>query len=112
MQYVLKGSYQARTSGRNQAFSSIHASASFGSYREYYVRFGELTQAQQVAHEHLSAFEKLIDAYALIGEAMPRFDRFVATFKEHADFQIVVSTFYADILEFHRCAYKYVRRRG
>lgn len=43
---------------------------------------------------------------------MPRFDRLSATFKNDPQFHQVMSLFYADILEFHRRAYKYFRQRG
>lgn len=48
----------------------------------------------------------------MIGEAMPRFDRLSASFKDHQDFQQVLGFFYADILEFHGRAYKFFRQRG
>ena len=48
----------------------------------------------------------------MIGEAMPRFDRLSAAFREDLEFQQVMGYFYEDILEFHRRAYKFFRRRG
>ncbi len=48
----------------------------------------------------------------MIGEAMPRFDRLSAAFKDDTEFQQVLGLFYADILEFHRRAYKFFRRHG
>lgn len=65
----------------------------------------------QIAQGHISALESLIDAYAMIGEAMPRFDKLSRAFSEDSDFQQILGLFYADILEFHRRAYKYFRRR-
>ncbi|MDI1484917.1 MAG: hypothetical protein OHK93_000051 [Ramalina farinacea] len=47
----------------------------------------------------------------MIGEAMPRFDKFSTAFAEDPDFQQILGLFYADILEFHRRAYKFFRRR-
>jgi len=43
---------------------------------------------------------------------MPRFDRLSAAFIDDPDFQQVLGLFYADILEFHRRAYKFFRRHG
>ena len=43
---------------------------------------------------------------------MPRFERLSSAFKVDPNFQRVVGLFYGDILEFHRRAYKYFRRRG
>ena len=65
-----------------------------------------------IAHTHISALESLIDAYAMIAEAMPRFDRLSSAFKDDANFQHTVGHFYSDVIEFHRRAYKFFRRRG
>ncbi len=66
----------------------------------------------QIAQGHISSLERLIDAYAMIGEAMPRFQKLSSAFKDDAEFLQVMAHFYEDILEFHRRAYKFFRRRG
>lgn len=66
----------------------------------------------QLASEYTSIFEKLVTAYAQIAEALPRFDRFEEAFRGNPAFQDVLAVVYADILEFHRRAYKFFRRRG
>lgn len=66
----------------------------------------------QLASEYSSIFDKLVAAYAQIAEALPRFDRFEEAFKNNSAFQEVLAVVYADILEFHRRAYKFFRRRG
>ena len=66
----------------------------------------------QIAQNHISALEKLIDAYAMIGEAMPRFNKLSDAFKDDPEFLQVMGHFYEDVLEFHRRAYKFFRRRG
>ncbi len=43
---------------------------------------------------------------------MPRFDRLSNAFKDDPEFQQVMSHFFEDILEFHRQAYMFFRRRG
>ena len=48
----------------------------------------------------------------MIGEAMPRFDRLSEAFKGDPKFRQVMGHFYEDILEFHRRAYMFFRRRG
>lgn len=58
-----------------------------------------------------SVFDKLLAAYAEIGEALPRFDRHETIFQQ-PDFRHVLALVYADILEFHRSAYKILKRRG
>ncbi|KAL1643556.1 hypothetical protein SLS58_004916 [Diplodia intermedia] len=60
-----------------------------------------------LSSEYLSSFEKLIDAYAQIAETIPRFDRLSAAFQNEAGFQELLAMFYADILDFHRRAYKF-----
>ena len=47
----------------------------------------------------------------MIGEAMPRFDRLSTAFGDDPEFQQVMGNFYVDILEFHRRAYMFFRRR-
>jgi hypothetical protein len=66
----------------------------------------------QLASDFMSSFDKLIGAYVRIAENLPRFDRLSATFQGTSDFQQVLAMVYSDILEFHRRAYKFFRRRG
>jgi hypothetical protein len=53
-----------------------------------------------------------VDAYAQIAEAMPHFDRLESAFNDDPQFRMVLAMVYADIVEFHRRAYKFFRRRG
>ena len=69
-------------------------------------------EAVQLASEHISSLDALLEAYNQIAEALPRLDRYGVTFIDNPDFQKVLSLIYADILEFHRRAYKFFRRRG
>lgn len=48
----------------------------------------------------------------MIGEAMPRFDKLSDAFKDDPEFLRVMGHFYEDVLEFHRRAYRFFRRRG
>lgn len=66
----------------------------------------------QLSSDYLSSFEKLINAYAQIAETFPRFDWLSTTFKNESRFQELLALFYADILEFHRRAYKFFRSRA
>ncbi|KAI9727860.1 MAG: hypothetical protein M1834_007906 [Cirrosporium novae-zelandiae] len=66
----------------------------------------------QLASGYTNIFENLIDAYAKIAQAFPRFDRLSEVFKNDRRFQQVLSLVYVDVLEFHRRAYKFFRRRG
>ena len=65
----------------------------------------------QIASQYASVFDQLLDAYAKIGEALPRFDRYQKIFQQ-PDFKYVLARIYVDILEFHRRAYKIFTRRG
>ncbi|PVH83786.1 hypothetical protein DL98DRAFT_652239 [Cadophora sp. DSE1049] len=66
----------------------------------------------KLASDFVSSFDKLIGAYVRIAENLPRFDRLSVTFQGTPDFQQVLAMVYSDILEFHRRAYKFFRRRG
>jgi len=66
----------------------------------------------QLALDHITIFEKLIEAYGRIADVLPRFDRIGAAFKDDHDVQQVLAIVYADILAFHERAYKIIRRPG
>jgi hypothetical protein len=66
----------------------------------------------QLASGYQNIFEKLLQAYARIAEALPQFDRFRTSFKGNAAFEAVLAMVFSDIAEFHRRAYKFFRRRG
>jgi hypothetical protein len=57
-------------------------------------------------------FKQVIDAYSQIAETLPRFDRLSEAFSLNPEFQQVVAVFYADIVRFHKEAYKLVKRNG
>ena len=56
--------------------------------------------------------EKLLKAYADIGEVLPRLDRIKKTFGSTPDLHKLLALIYADIIEFHQRAYKIFRRRS
>ncbi|RYP56345.1 hypothetical protein DL769_009929 [Monosporascus sp. CRB-8-3] len=64
-----------------------------------------------ITSDYLGAFDKLIEAYGKIVETLPRFQRFNDAFKNNSVFLAKLALYYADILEFHRRAYKMVRRK-
>ena len=66
----------------------------------------------QLASQNLEILEKLLSAYADIASALPRMDRLNTSFAENPSIRYIISVIYADILEFHRRAYKFFRRRG
>ncbi|KAK7987389.1 kinesin light chain, partial [Apiospora arundinis] len=71
-----------------------------------------ITLILRVAAEYMEAFEQIIKGYAKIGECLKRFTVLSSTFKGNAGFQETLAAFYADILEFHKHAYKFVHRGG
>jgi hypothetical protein len=73
---------------------------------------GQDLSSCQIAADYVDLFEKIISAYKLIAETLPRFDRLSEAFKESEDFKQVVAVFYADIIRFHKEAYKLVKRNG
>ena len=56
--------------------------------------------------------ERILDAFNCLADALPRLDRLKATFPEDTNFNQVVGLIYSDIIEFHRRAYKFFRRKA
>ncbi|KAI1273077.1 hypothetical protein F5Y07DRAFT_391555 [Xylaria sp. FL0933] len=64
----------------------------------------------KISSDYVEAFEQIIKAYARIGESLTRFKALQESFHQNAAFQQTLAVFYADILQFHKEAYKSVRR--
>lgn len=71
-----------------------------------------VTLILKVASDHIDAFEQIIKGYSRISEALGRFEVLGETFRHDGTFQYCLSVFYANILLFHKNAYKFVRRSG
>ena len=71
-----------------------------------------VTLILQIASDHVEAFEKIIKGYSRIAEPLERFSRLGEAFSTNLDFQQTLAIFYADILQFHKNAYKFVRRNS
>ncbi|KAF4968621.1 hypothetical protein FSARC_3996, partial [Fusarium sarcochroum] len=71
-----------------------------------------ITLILRIASEYVEAFEKIIKGYASIAECLKRFEVLSDVFISQSDFQQTLAVFYADILTFHKYAYKFVRRSG
>nr|WOD46422.1 hypothetical protein [Trichoderma atroviride] len=71
-----------------------------------------ITLILRVASEHVEAFERIIKGYSQLAESLQRFEILDATFSDKPDFQQALAVFYADILQFHKHAYRFVRRSG
>ncbi|KAH8803560.1 hypothetical protein F5884DRAFT_904077 [Xylogone sp. PMI_703] len=66
----------------------------------------------RIASEYVEAFEQIMKGYSRISESLRRIDILRAAFISDSEFQETLAVFYADILEFHKHAYKFVRRSG
>jgi hypothetical protein len=65
----------------------------------------------RAASEYVEAFEQLMKGYARIAAALSRFELLSTAFS-NPDFQHSLAVFYANILQFHKYAYRFVRRSG
>lgn len=71
-----------------------------------------ITLILRVASEYVEAFDQIIKGYTRISESLQRIHILREAFPVDDQFQQVLAIFYADILEFHKHAYKLVRRSG
>lgn len=71
-----------------------------------------ITVILKVSSDFVEAFDVIIKSYAAIANSLGRFESFSHAFKDNQGVQLALSVFYADILQFHNHAYKFVRRRG
>ncbi|KAF0315662.1 hypothetical protein GQ607_017099 [Colletotrichum asianum] len=66
----------------------------------------------RIASEYIEAFEKIIKGYSRIAESLGRFRVLSEALIGKPDFQQTLAVFYADILQFHKHAYSFVRRKS
>jgi hypothetical protein len=72
-----------------------------------------ITLILQTASDYVEAFEHIIKGYSRIASSLQRFELLGTTFtSNHQEFHSTLAVFYADILQFHRHAYKFVHRSG
>ncbi|KAI1634576.1 hypothetical protein F4809DRAFT_506210 [Biscogniauxia mediterranea] len=69
-----------------------------------------ITLILRVTSEYIEAFEQIIKGYSRIAETLKRFGFLGDAFSNNANFQQTLAVFYADILQFRKHAYKFVRR--
>ncbi|KAL1871957.1 hypothetical protein Daus18300_004594 [Diaporthe australafricana] len=74
----------------------IEAMDQLGKSIEVFVNANEL-----VAKTYLESFDKLLDVYAKIGEAMPGLMMYQSTFENYPPLAAVLEDYYSDILRFH-----------
>ncbi|CAN9407282.1 unnamed protein product [Alternaria alternata] len=71
-----------------------------------------ITLILKVASEYTESFQQIMKGYSKIADALNRFKTLNDVFKTEPDFQHTLAIFYADILEYHTHAYRFVRRSG
>ncbi|GAM33896.1 hypothetical protein TCE0_013f01126 [Talaromyces pinophilus] len=64
----------------------------------------------KISSDYVDAFEQIVKAYSRIAESLTRFKVLSEIFRQNTEFQQTLAVFYADILRFHKEAYKLVRR--
>ena len=73
---------------------------------------GDILTPGQIFDRHITAYEKVIEAYSQIVQSLPRFDRLSNAFRDQPEFQGVLADVYTDILDFHLEVHKIARRSG
>ncbi|KAI8271285.1 Zinc finger protein [Colletotrichum sp. SAR11_239] len=63
-----------------------------------------------IAKTHIEVFDKLLDAYDRIGDAIPGLLFYKDLFREHEIMRVVMQDYYSDILKFHGEAIKVFQR--
>ncbi|KAK4194211.1 hypothetical protein QBC40DRAFT_291183 [Triangularia verruculosa] len=66
----------------------------------------------QIGSDYLAAFDKLLEAYDRIAATLPRIKDLGEAFKDSPTLLPKLALYYADVLEFHRRAYKFVTRKS
>ncbi|KAI8683437.1 NACHT domain-containing protein [Fusarium keratoplasticum] len=65
----------------------------------------------KISSDYVHAFERLIKAYSQVADSLRRFQLLEQSFKDKPQLYPTFAIFYADILQFHKAAYKFVTRR-
>ncbi|KAI1173029.1 hypothetical protein F4777DRAFT_601066 [Nemania sp. FL0916] len=77
----------------------------------YRVQQAPIKLMLQITSDYFDAFDKLIVAYGRIAETIPRLENLGDAFKESIALRTRIALYYADILDFHHRAYKFIRKR-
>ena len=64
----------------------------------------------KIAADYIDAFERIIRAYSQIADSLRRFQALERSFQGTPELYPTFTVFYADILTFHKSAYKFVSR--
>lgn len=66
----------------------------------------------RTSSECIEAFEHIVKGYSRIAEPLGRFEVLDVAYARNTECQQTLATFYADILQFHKQAYRLVHRNG
>ncbi|KAH7302967.1 hypothetical protein B0I35DRAFT_447536 [Stachybotrys elegans] len=66
----------------------------------------------QITADHLDAFDKLVEAYSKIADTLPHVNILAESFSDKPSMLTKIALYFAELLEFHRRAYKFVRRQS
>ncbi|KAF5500395.1 hypothetical protein CGCS363_v006140 [Colletotrichum siamense] len=88
----------------------IEAMTQFGQVIEVFVNANDFVCFIWVAKTHLDTFDKLLDAYAQIGDAIPGLSVYKGVFDQHETLKVVMQDYFSDILRFHEEAIKIFAR--
>lgn len=74
--------------------------------------WGPMKLILQVASSWTYSFDRLLDAYEELGEALPMLHQYQDLFKSQPELEKVLVMLYRDILDFHRGALRFFTRPG
>ncbi|KAI0907154.1 WD40 repeat-like protein [Ustulina deusta] len=82
----------------------IEAMEQFGKVIELFVNVSEIVCFIWIARTYVDSFDKLLDVYNQVGNAIPGLLRYQTAFEEHPPLATVLEDYYSDILGFHQAA--------
>ncbi|KAH6873889.1 hypothetical protein B0T10DRAFT_233779 [Thelonectria olida] len=88
----------------------VEAMEEFAKVVEIFLNANEFVCFIWIARAHLDSFDKLLDAYSQIGDAIPGLLAYRATFERHPTLAAVLEDYYSDILRFHQEALEVFNR--
>lgn len=71
-----------------------------------------ITLILRISSEHIESFDLIIGAYSRIATSLSRFEMLDKTIGTDMRFSETLAAYYAEILGFHKHAYKFLRRSG
>ncbi|SPJ80179.1 uncharacterized protein FTOL_08571 [Fusarium torulosum] len=76
----------------------------FGKVIEVFLNANEILCFVWVTSTYIDSFDKLLNAYSEIGNALPGLQQYSASFESYQPLSSVLEDYYSDILNFHRVA--------